>query len=612
MLNTAMRLILLVCLASGLCMGLVGCKKSLILTELVHDQENGQIDPSAEPIQKEVLGAPVDKNRVSNIDSNDKSDKTKKAKRNFDENQQSQQQTQKQEHKKSSNNKKATTGDEAGDGSEKALSGQDGNESASQDDDDNNKNDKDKEANAGSGGQGETYDASGKSTALPQNVHTVAATGQYALITQMLAGKGALVAADEEWLSQVKKSGAFKGEGLGSVSVAWNGDGTKKGSGSVDKLLKLKPDCLLVQSTAKSGLSKQDLAKLKKSGVNIVTMPKLGTVDTPDSNITSAVEIVGELLKDAGTTVQYDASAMADTYKSMHKTTINTCVKANGGYTYKVYSGSTFGFIYQGTDKDGKSTTKLSTTRLTTSFIDSWLSLKRKTVSSSRSFGGAKMDYLSSTSDKLDCSEGLGLSATATSKNFLLLDYYLQCSGVQDNALEGAKPVLYSDSLGYSRPYAVVAGASDNITELDRIVVKRSAPSSLWYTPTGAANDWITVGDDSYPGIIVRDSKIAKKVLASAKKEKGYYNVGQRYYVYTMPKGVAGNWADGTVESYLTCAWAYDLFRGDNNLTNASTYVSSFYETFYRCKDYTDAISGYGKQGIAQAKCPRGASSDDE
>ncbi len=612
MLHTAVRLAVLACLVGALCLGLPGCKKSLILTELVHDQKNGQIDPSADPIQKEVLGAPVDRNRVSDIDSNDKSNKTKKAKRSFDENQQNQQKTQKQEHKKSSSNKKATTGDESGDGEDKALSGQDGNESAVQGDDSKKKKDKDKEANGGSGGQGETYDADGKSTALPQNVHTVAATGQYALITQMLAGKGALVAADAEWLAAVKKSAAFKGEGLGSVTAAWSGDGTKKGSGSVDKLLKLKPACLIVQSAAKSGLSKAELAKLKKSGTNIVTMPKLGTVDTPDSNITSAVEIIGELLKDAGTSVQYDASAMADTYSSMHKTTISTCVKANGGYTYKVYSGSTYGFIYQGTGKDGKSTTKLSGTRITTSFVDSWLSLKKKSVGSSRSFGGAKMDYLASTADKLDCSDGLGLSATASSKNFLLLDYYLQCSGVQDNALEGAKPVLYSDTLGYSRPYAVVAGASDNLTELDRIVVKRTSPSSLWYTPTGTANDWITVGDDGYPGIIVRDSKIAKKVLSSAKKENGYYNVGQKYYVYTMPQGVAGSWADGTVESYLSCAWAYDLFRGDNELTNASTYVSSFYETFYRCKDYTASISGYGKSGIAQAKCPRGASSDDE
>ena len=608
----AVRLMLCALLLVPGVLSITGCKKSLILTELVRDQENGKIDPSAEPLHKEVLGAPEDKTRVSTLVSNENATKTKRVKRNYDENEENQQQTEKQKHKESNKDKQASEGDAQGDGSDKGLTGNDGTDTTGTKDKEEDKGTQ-SPTKGGSGGTEETYDPDGKNASLPQNVHTVAACGQYALIVQMLAGKGSLVAADSEWLTSIKKSGAFKNEGLDNVVAAWSGDGTKKGSADYEELRDLHPDCLLIESESRCGLAKAELKKLKSSGVSVVKMPKLGEVDTPDSNVTQAVEIVGELLKDAGSTIQYDAQTMAETYVSMHDEAIDNCVSSNGGYTYKIYGGASYGYIYQGTKEKGKATTKLSSTRFTTAYIDSWTKVNKSKVSSGRTFGDAKMGYLSSASEKLDCSDGIGLSATATSKNFLLIDYYLQCSGAQDNSLERVKPVMYSSSSGYSRPYAVAPGSTDSFSSLDGKVVKRTSPSAMWYSPTGdSGSNWVTVGDESYPGVIVRTKKIAKSLLTSANKIKGFYNVGQKYYVYTMPVGLAGNWADGTVESYLTAPWAFDMLRGETSLANASSYISAFYETFYRVDNASKVIENYGKSGVSRAKCPTSSSDGGE
>jgi hypothetical protein len=75
----------------------------------------------------------------------------------------------------------------------------------------------------------------------------------------------------------------------------------------------------------------------------------------------------------------------------------------------------------------------------------------------------------------------------------------------------------------------------------------------------------------------------------------------QPFEAWVLPSGLAGSWADGTIESFLAAPWAYCMFQQGKDLTASSTYVNEFYNTFYRT-GAANIVSGYGE--VYQASCP--------
>ena len=450
------------------------------------------------------------------------------------------------------------------------------------------------EPSGGEGGDAQVYD-DGTYEDLPEDVGCVAATGQYATIVQMLAGKGGLVAADEEWLAMVADTGAFPNdgdEGISSVKAGWSGDGTGADSIRIDDIIAAKPDCVLVGNGSRS-ITQEQQDKLVKAGISVVVMPDLGASDTPDVNITQAVKVVAQLLRTAPT--MFDVGAMADEYIRFHDSALEACLSGNGGYSGKLVDGTLFGFIYQGTDSTGYATTNITSYRITTAYIEDWTPAASSSVTAVRSFGNASM-YLDG--EQMDVSEGVGLSARATTDNFMLLDYYLQIAGVANNAYDTAKPTRSDTAL----PYLVVAGSGDGL--VSKSITQRSTPSALWVNMMGGSSEdsWTTVGDDDFPAIIVSSVDIAEKVAASASRVNGLYNVGQPYGIYVMPSGIAGSWAKGTVESFLAAPWAYGMFQIGGDASVGEEYANSYCKTFYRC-DASSALSSYGESYVAE--CPR-------
>ena len=427
----------------------------------------------------------------------------------------------------------------------------------------------------------------------------MAATGQYALITQMLAGAGGLAAADEEWLAEIAASGAFEGEGLDDVVAAWSGDGTEEGSLDIDALIATSADAVLVDGVSVTLTEKQQ-AKLLAAGISMVSVPALGLSDTSDDDIVTAVQVVGQVLSSHKSEAALDTAEMVELFIEYHDTVVSTCLSANGGYSYKMVIGKSYQGIYQGSGETGTSTANLSEVRINTAYIETMATPSSKTATAEREFGFRTL-YLNG--ETIDISDGVGLSTTVTSGNFALLDYYLQVSGVVNNAYNAARPVSKASGSDTTLPYPVVPGSGSDLLNIDLGV--RDVPSALWFSMYGVdlTSVWNCVGDDVFPGILVRSDEIADAVVASASKVNGLYNVGQAYTVWTVPAGLAGSWADGTVESFLMSAYAYGVFQ-EGDTSACDEWTDDFYQLFYRLEGACDSgvIEGYGS--VQEAPCP--------
>ena len=139
---------------------------------------------------------------------------------------------------------------------------------------------------------------------------------------------------------------------------------------------------------------------------------------------------------------------------------------------------------------------------------------------------------------------------------------------------------------------------------------------------TDSSAGYVCLGDSDYPYILVRDSSMADPICRSAAiarpsaLEVGFYNVGQNYGVAVVPCGVAGNWADGTFESFLLAPYLYCLYHNHDassyhvDASYANKYVNNFYSQMYRCgsegildaggNDGSGGTGGYGEIYVAQ------------
>lgn len=602
---------------------LSGCRFSDSLAELVVDPVNGEYEPELDPEYQDVDDAEEDSTRASTHESESDNEADEAAvlptyDPDASENGEAKNRPQEED---SDEDEEASEGEDPSDDADASTaSGQEGEggEASGADDSDEDEeeagagegaaeseelsgeegDEASAESTAGRGGSGQTYGADGTYEELPE-ARAIAATGQYALITQMLAGAGGLAAADEDWLEEIQATGAFSGEGLEDVVVAWSGDGTAEGSLDVDAVIASDADVVLTDGVTVV-LTDEETEELHDAGIDTVSVPVLGLSDTSDDDVVTAVQVVGQLLSSYKSEASLDTAQMVESYLEFHDEAIEACKDSNGGYSYKMVVGKSYQGIYQGSGETGTSTSELSDVRITTAFIDSLASPSAPTAIADRQFGFRSL-YLDG--ETIDISDGVGLSATVTSGNFALLDYYLQVSGVVNNAYNTARPVSTSGDSDSTLPYPVVAGSGTGLVDVELGV--REVPSALWYSMYGVelTDTWTCVGDEEFPGIIVRSQEIADAVASSANKVDGLYNVGQSYEIWVVPEGLSGSWADGNVESFLVSLWAYGVFQEGDTAT-CEEWTDDFYALFYRVDDATDGdlIAGWGSSETAL--CP--------
>lgn len=588
-----------------LAVSLTGCKYSDVLTELIEDPVNGELDENQEPryelnpdaeLERELTSLIIqDADRIDEqyrdlpvFDSQVPPDDTTDQRENDDD-------TDNRE-TASSGNKRSNDDDKNDEAGEEetitdssAGSGEGTGEGTSdQTVDQEGEGAQDGIAGGGAGGSYLTYDATGVVDELPE-ARSIAAVGQYATIVQMLAGRGGLAAADAAWVDMVHARGIFpneEAEGIGDIAIAWTGSHDAGYALDMEALLAASPSVVLVDN-ADVMLSDDERNRLTSAGIRIVTVPTLGSTDTPDADIVQAVAIVGQMLSSSDS--YYDTSAQVTSYNALHDETIANCVSANGGYSYKTIGGGSYAGIYQGTSIAGMDTTNFSATRFTTVFIDSMTYSLNPSAVADRTYGDGLLEYLNG--ETVDASNGIGLSVQGKSSEFVLLDYYMQVSGVVNNSYDGAKPVISSSGSGLAN--IIIPGYAQDLipSALVGAFAVRGTYSALWYMPD--TSRWLTVGDVDFPGALARSSDIAQAVVASASKSNGIYNVGQPYFVRVVPTGVAGSWADGTVESFLAAPWTFGAFQQNDVAAACDSYADAFYQTFYRVDDASAIVQDY-------------------
>jgi len=505
----------------------------------------------------------------------------------------------------------------------------DGDDSTDPNPDEDNNSQGGNTSTGGSGGTGTVYN-DGAYTVLPQ-ANTIAAVGDYALIVQMLAGKGALVAADEDWLNTVRATSAFPNEGLDRVVAGWSGEGKQAGCARVQAIVDSRAEAVLVGSNT-STLTQDECDQLVEAGIDIVVMPAIGVLDAPDANITTTVRIVGEILNTA------TARSRATRYVNLHNAAINDVLSANDGYvpfaqpinsTSTAFSNRVAQYNPSLSDNShgGSISADWFSSNLPkyTFYIDSWDYFTRSYsyLVEERPIDIDIDSIIWLDRGVLDLTDGFGKAAISSGvSGFGLPTYYLQCAGVRD--LSSTFSLHYGHMSWYSNipmvPYNIeetVPHVSDSgiFTYLypwpmsvgDQNI--RGGSFAFWdiystrnrmnLNPITYGQTWI--GDSVYPAVIVRDTAIARRLVMSANKPDGYYNAIQPYQIFVVPSGLAGSWVDGNVESFLMAPWIYSMFQQGKDLTASSTYVNEFYNTFYRT-GAAGIVSGYGE--VYQALCP--------
>lgn len=79
--------------------------------------------------------------------------------------------------------------------------------------------------------------------------------------------------------------------------------------------------------------------------------------------------------------------------------------------------------------------------------------------------------------------------------------------------------------------------------------------------------------------MLTKNETYMNAIVTSSKNSRGIYNVGQEYDVSVVPQGLAGSWAEGTIESFLLSSWVQDKYY---DTSNCASYVQQFYKYFYR------------------------------
>lgn len=482
-------------------------------------------------------------------------------------------------------------------------------------------------AQSGEGG-GETADSEEDDDAVeivdttndfedPPLVDTIAATGQTAVIVQMVGGEGALAAADKEILTDEEFQTVFEDEGAADIVQGWSGEG-EAGDIDVDAIIDSGAETILVTSSEYSDeLTKAERKKLKKAGVSFTIVSEL----TNSTFIKSTVTTVGKMLKESEAIGNAgETTKIASDYKEFHNDLIDECIDSNDGlvaYDSKILEKRN---NKKYTYNDGGSWTLL---------IDAW-----------DSSVDWKDDSLSMNGIALS---NIGYSTTPVS-------FYIQAGGLINCAAAKAgssQSGLYADwqfgqgYRGYKSNFTYDEGGlfDESITSQSKNNRNRIA-STVWgdvffsmpndaevaisNSISGIAPD--AFGSDNFPKVIAATQQIKTKLIANSEKENGayhpydyqengalgsYFGPADDYSAWASigspgqngdncflddgsvipddavcvnPHGLFSSWTEGgSVESVLEAAWVNDVVNEDADDTIGwKSKVREFYETFYR------------------------------
>ncbi len=446
---------------------------------------------------------------------------------------------------------------------------------------------------------------------IPSTVGRIAAAGINATLVQAIGGKpggNVLACADAGWLghlSDAQRAQVFPGETDGVKRIdGWGEDGATWSDAVVAQILDAFGDFTQGTVAVVAGygtMSENVAATFQQKGVHVVELRPMGMLEALDADIAANVKAVGQLLRGMS-----DDGALANervqAWQQLHTQAVEGTFKKNGGYTCVLRTGTSWNYKYHGGMQ--QEAAPISSNRSYALYFDTWATAKRATIVPQSTGYGARAidsDYYSvwpigswpgarQGSLAIDISDGVGLvlryPKNVKKSDYLLISYYMQISGAANLSVwDGKMRTGSSPTDGEYFRYSMKDGYLNNFCTWN---------GDLGFRVGGlGSTDFALLGDDAYPFLVVRDASMAAKIASSAEKADksalsvGFFNTGKDYGVVACPCGVAGNWVDGTFESFLLAPYFWCLYGGRQGTSISFSYsdefVNSFYSAMYRC-----------------------------
>jgi ABC-type Fe3+-hydroxamate transport system substrate-binding protein len=395
----------------------------------------------------------------------------------------------------------------------------------------------------------QVVDAYGKTVEIPENVGSVAATGDTAVMVMMLGGEGLLAAADKSTIANALVSRAFSD--VSSVEGLWKSSASGIDAESFERLLELKPDVVIETSNGKVVTDAQVQA-LSDNGIAYLVLPSL----TSFSNISTAVTTMGEVLGDKSSEGGKNAPEIAAQYISWSQSVIK-----------KASSGASSGSGDDDTTASG----------MYTLFIDGW------DDSASYKLYNEQYTTLSGT--------GCAVIKNGATESCRTLSEFLNYAGViNSGSLYGItkKTLYFTPLISAYRTMDVTGTMAEGMVTAGQKLLEQ---------------DTTSLGMSDFPIIIAADKHTAQSIAASElwqvyphiNSGDGSFNsdgfldeegnlvrtqISGEYEIAVNPVGLS-SWTGGSCESILETVWAAWKFYGTFSESDVRDYISEFYSTFY-------------------------------
>ncbi len=405
------------------------------------------------------------------------------------------------------------------------------------------------------GGLHQIVDINGRVVEIPNNISSLTATGELALIVEMLGGGDKLSASSASLKDGM--AGRMFGNGW-SGSVLWDGDGSAPMSDDrFAQLLNQAPQLCMMLSGELS-FTEDQLRQLSEHNIQYMTLPPL----TSFSGICEAVRITGEVLQ-----AQDKASAY-----------INYCNETR----WNIQS-MTEPFRPDGIDYDTGAEGLAAGSGVYALYISGWdasasYSLRHESVVlSGQGMATARTGYAGSPVTGMLSLAGVGNSAALKENNY----------------------VLNAPKIRFINPVI------NNLCTMDIQGGSQGATYKREYVMTTAGG--FNLGDPEFPAVLAGTREAYEGILAD-KNRRGIWGeypetqspsgntfdygfldaagnlvvstIHDQYDLYVIPSG-AGSWSRGSVESILLPHWAAWRVRGIGTEAEVRSRIADFYQRFY-------------------------------
>ncbi len=426
-----------------------------------------------------------------------------------------------------------------------------------------------KAAPDGTGGR-QIVTAYGAEVTIPEAVNRVSATGDAALLVQMLGGTQCLTAVSQDFQSNDRIQAAFAREGAAAIPALWSGSGNSPMDGaSFEQLLALAPEVCFTVSGQNSFTDAQ-LAALEEAGIVRVTIPSMAS----DEGLLEAVRIVGEVLADQSGNGGQNAGEAAARYLQWHDQ-----VLADVSERVQRFTANQVDYNNDGTSNQIKTVSgETAASGMYTLYIESW---------------DETAQYQLYTELGVELSTS-GMAVARKGYTESPMDYYLSMGGVDDRAASGAAGSY--TVRWYVNPFSSVLH-NFSISGTDGIGYDKQVNGTRLTAAGGNG-----LGDANFPALILSSASLEPKIRASAlwqnygyitNNTKGGYGfldvnnnivtstIHGNYACYVLPTGIKC-WSEGSPESVLTSVWAAEKFYGAFTEAELTAYLKQFYSEFMR------------------------------